>query len=103
MSAPDPAQGPCRVLGAEKLPASSGGAEAICAAVQRAVAGQAPGLDYTADVRVLSRSGVAAKLEANGRPLPELRFSVSDRELNGVAIGHFANSIAAALAQSGQH
>lgn len=101
MSAPDSARGLCRVVGADKLPASSGGAEAICAAVERAVAAQAPRLRYAAELRVLSRSAMAADVEANGRKLPELKLSVSDRELNPLAIGHFAESIAAALAQAG--
>ena len=98
MSAPEQAQGPCRVTGADKLPAGAGGASAICAAVERALAEQAPNLRYSAEIRVLSRTALAAQLTANGRSLPELRFSVSDRELNAQAIGHFADSIAAALA-----
>jgi hypothetical protein len=103
MSAHEQAQGPCRVSGGEKLPAEAGGADAICAAVQRAVAAKAPNLRYTADVRVLSRSSLAADVTASGRKLPELRFSVSDRELNPTAIGHFAESVAAALAQANGH
>ena len=55
MSAPQPTRGPCRVIGGEKLPAEAGGADAICAAVQRAVAARAPGVRYSAEVRVLSR------------------------------------------------
>jgi hypothetical protein len=98
MSAPERAQGPCRVTGAEKLPAEAGGAAAICAAVQQAVAVQAPNLRYSAEIRVLSRTALAANLEMAGRKLPELKFSVSDRELNPRAIGQFADSVAAALA-----
>jgi ADP-ribosylglycohydrolase len=102
MSAPVEAQGACRVTGAEKLPAEAGGAAAICAAVRRAVAAQAPDLRYSAEVRVLSRTALAANLETAGRKLPELRFSVSDRELNPQAIGHFADSVANALADARQ-
>jgi hypothetical protein len=98
MSAPERAQGPCRVTGAEKLPAEAGGAAAICAAVQQAVAAQAPNLRYSAEIRVLSRTALAANLETAGRKLPELKFSVSDRELNPRAIRQFADSVAAALA-----
>ena len=103
MSAPETGQGPCRVIGAEKLPVGAGGADAICAAVQRAVASKAPNVRYGAEVRVLSRSALAANLEAGGRKLPELRFSVSDRELNLTSIGRFADSVAAALAGAGGH
>jgi hypothetical protein len=102
MSAPGQAQGPCRVSGGDKLPAQAGGADAICAAIERAVAAGAPNVRYSADVRVLSRSALAAELTVNGRKLPELRFSVSDRELNPVAFGHFAESVATALAQAGR-
>jgi hypothetical protein len=98
MSPPEQSQGRCRVTGAEKLPAEAGGAAAICAAVERAVAAQAPNLRYSAEVRVLSRRGLAANLETAGRKLPELQFSVSDRELNPRAIGQFADSVAEALA-----
>src|SRR5438067_6924433 len=58
MSAPAP--GPCRVIGAEKLPGQAGGANAICAAVERAVATKTPSLRYSAEIRVLSRSALAA-------------------------------------------
>jgi hypothetical protein len=98
MSAPEQARGPCRVTGAGKLPAEAGGAAAICAAVERAVAAQAPNLRYSVEVRVLSRTALAANLETAGRKLPELGFSISDRELNPRAIGQFADSVAAALA-----
>ena len=98
MSAPERTQAPCRVTGGEKLPPKAGGADAICAAVQRAVAARTPSLRYSAEIRVLSRTALAADLAANGRKLPELRFSVTDRELNPMAIGHFADSVAAALA-----
>jgi hypothetical protein len=101
MSTPEPAPGPCRVADARKLPAEAGGADAICAAVQRAVAAKSPNLRYSAEVRVLSRSALAANLEADGRKLPELRFSVSDRELNRTSIGRFAESVATALAGTG--
>jgi hypothetical protein len=52
---------------------------------------------------VLSQSALAAELQTNGRKLPELRFSVQDRHLNPLAIGHFADSVASALAEAGGH
>jgi hypothetical protein len=97
MSAPEQAQGPCRLTAGEKLPPEAGSADAICAAVERAVAARAPNLRYSAEIRVLSRSALAANLETAGRKLPEMRFSVSDRELNPRAIGQFADSVAEAL------
>ena len=102
MSTPEQARGPCRVTGAEKLPAKAGGAGAICAAIERAIAAQAANVRYSVEIRVLSRTALAANLEMAGRKLPELRFSVSDRELNPQAIGHFADSVADALARARQ-
>ncbi|MEA3058271.1 MAG: hypothetical protein QOF34_1086, partial [Sphingomonadales bacterium] len=67
MSAPGQAQRPCRVSGADKLPAQAGGADAICAAIERAVAAGAPNVRYSADVRVLSKSSLAATLVVSGR------------------------------------
>jgi hypothetical protein len=98
MSTPEQAQGRCRVTGSERLPPEAGGAGAICAAIERSVAAQTPNVRYSVEVRVLSRTALAANLETAGRKLPELRFSVSDRELNPRAIGQFADSVAAALA-----
>lgn len=98
MSAPKQTQTPCRVTGGDKLPAETGGPGAICAAVVRAVAAQAPNIRYSAEIRVVSKSSLAADLTVNGKALPEQRFSVSDRNLNALAIEHFANGVAAALA-----
>ncbi len=93
----------CRVVDAGKLPASVGGAEALCRAVDKAVAARSPGLHYSAEVKVLSRSRLTAKLMASGRALPEQNFAVSDRDLNAVMIDRFAKSIAEVLAGSSGH
>lgn len=100
MSAPEQAGSRCRVIGAEKLPAAAGGADAICAAVERAVAAKAPKIRYSAEIRVVSRSGLRAKLIANGRELPEQHFAVMDRNLTDRSIERFASSIATALAEA---
>src|SRR5439155_10271 len=39
----------CRVTGGELLPPSSGGAEALCAAIERAVSAQAPRMSYSVE------------------------------------------------------
>ena len=102
MSGPVQAQGSCRVLDAAKLPPEAGGADAICGAVARAMAAKAPGLRYSAAIRVVSKSSLAAELSADGRKLPEQRFSVSDRNLNPLAIENFADALAAVLANAGK-
>ena len=100
MTAPVQAQSSCRVHDAARLPAEAGGADAICGAVARAAAAKAPSVRYNAEIRVVSRSSLAAELTADGRKLPEQRFSVSDRDLNPLAIEHFADALAAALADA---
>src|SRR5689334_19511240 len=60
------AQGSCRVASGEKLLAKAGGAEALCAAVERAVAKAAPKAHYKAEVTVLPRSRMSTTLIVNG-------------------------------------
>lgn len=100
MSAAEESQARCRVVGADKLPAKAGGADAICAAVERAVASRAPGVRFTADVKVVSSSMLAANLVVNGRALPEQKFAVMDRELGQSSINRFASSLAAEVAKA---
>lgn len=92
----------CRVLQAEKLPASAGSADAICSTIQRAIAAHAPNVHYSAEVRVLSKSGLAAIIVANGRTLPERHFAVSDGRLNASSIERFATALANAVAEAGK-
>lgn len=91
MSAPHPR---CHVVGGEKLPASTGGAAGICAAVERAMASSAPTVKYEVEVRVLSASALSATIMAKGKTLPKQDFAVSDRNLNPRAIQRFAEAIA---------
>lgn len=90
----------CRVTGGEKLPAATGGAKAVCAAVERAVATRAPNARYTAEVKVLTPSRLSTSLVVDGRTLPEQNFAVTDRELGEGSIRRFANSIAAEVAKA---
>jgi hypothetical protein len=90
----------CTVNGAEKLPAEVGGANALCGALERAVAAKVPGLRYSAELRVASPSALIANLTVNGRKLPEQRFGVMDRNLNPGSIQRFAQSLATLLAEA---
>jgi len=85
---------PCHLVGAEKLPRDVGGGEAVCQAIQQAIAAQAPNLKYSVRVEVLSKSSVKATVELNGRRLPEQRISVMDRDLNLRSIERFAEKLA---------
>ena len=89
----------CRVVGGEKLPASVGGAAALCAAIERAAAAS-PTLHFSVVVKVLGQSRLSASLTtADGKILPEQKYAISDRSLDKPAIDRFASSlIQAALA-----
>ena len=90
----------CQVVGGEKLPAASGGSKAVCAEIERAVAELAPRANYSAEVKVLSKSRLAATLIVNGRALPEQRFAIMDSDLDAGAIQRFARSLAAEVAKA---
>ena len=100
MSAPDSESPRCLVLNEEKLPAGSGGATALCAAIEQAMARGAPGLEFKAEVRVLSPSMLAADVSAAGRQLPEQKFARSDGELDGNAFKRFAEALAEQAAKT---
>lgn len=90
----------CRVIGASKLPASSGGSEALCAAM-RAAADEANAGRFSVEVRVLGTSSLAATLTtADGRQLPEQRFAVSDRVLTKSSFERFAQALAEVAAKA---
>ena len=90
----------CRVIGGEKLPAASGGAKAICAAIEEAVAARAPNVRFSAKVKVLRPSRLSTTVVVNGRSLPEQKFAVMDRDLNEGSIKRFAKAIAAAVVEA---
>ena len=94
MSSPSTNAPRCRVVDGGKLPAGSGGAAALCAAIERVLAERAPGAAVTAEVRVLSASRLSATVTANGRALPAQNFARMDRELDGSAFERFAQALA---------
>jgi hypothetical protein len=92
---------PCTLLNGEKLPPEAGGADAICSAIEQAIAAKAPKVRYTAEVRVLSKSGLSVSVVANGKKLPDQNMSVMDRNLNPWAIKRFAEGLADEVAKAG--
>lgn len=101
MAMPSKTAEPCRVVGGAKLPAESGGSNALCAAVKRAAAAKAPGVRYQVEVRVLSPSRLAATVTtADGRTLPALNHAISDSNLTSKSLERFANAIAAEIAKT---
>lgn len=94
--------GHCRVIGGAKLPAATGGPQALCAAVEAAAKKRAPGASFTVELRVLSAYSLAAAIRmADGRTLPEQKIAVNDRSLNRASIDRFATAIAARIAEAG--
>ena len=91
--------GHCYIAGGEKLPTSSGGSAAVCAEIERAVAAAAGTAHFRIDVKVLSKSRLAAGLVVNGRTLPEQNFAIMDSDLNAGAIQRFAASLARIVAE----
>lgn len=89
----------CRVTGEASLPAESGGAAALCAAIEEAVAVRLPHAGASIEVRVLSPFALAATVTmADGRTLPEQKFASNDRALTEGSFRRFAEALATALA-----
>ena len=99
MNAPDNRTPNCRVVGGEKLALGSGGAAALCAAIERAVSARVPGKAASVEVRILPNSMMAATVTVDGRTLPEQKFASMDRELDGRSFERFANSLAEQVAK----
>jgi hypothetical protein len=100
MSPPTDQAPRCRVVGGDKLPAASGGAAALCAAIEQAVAARAPGVTVSVEVRALSASRLAAALVVNGRALPEQNFASMDRDLDAGSFERFAAALADQVAKA---
>ena len=90
---------PCHLIGGEKLPAAIG-ASAICDVIEKAIAVQAPGMNYTAEVKILSHSAMKATVRSNGRQLADQQLSVMDRQLNASSIERFARALAEEVAKA---
>jgi len=100
MASPSNSSASCRVVDGDKLPDASGGAAALCTAIERAAAAKAPGVDFAVEVKVLSSSRLAATVTRSGRNLPEQNFATMDRELTGGSFERFANALADQLAKT---
>lgn len=76
MSGPGPTDLPCTVAGAERLPADSGGADALCAILQARLAGTGASVAVSVDSE-FRLSAIATT--ADGRRLDEVNVARSDR------------------------
>lgn len=92
----------CQVIDGNKLPAESGGADALCREIAAAIAQAAPGVGYSIEIRVLPRSRLSATVTTtDGRQLPELGMASMDKPLTAGSFKRFATSIAEELAKVG--
>jgi hypothetical protein len=88
----------CQVVGAAQLPTETGGAHAICAAVELALQPVAP-KPAAIEVNVLSPHLLSATVMlADGRRLPAIKAGRSDRPLGARTIKMLADGIAAQVA-----
>ena len=95
MIAPAAAVARCQVLDGEKLPAQSGGAAALCAAIERAVASSASDVAFTVQVTVGSLSMLSADVTlSDGRKLPSLRMAEMDRPISKSTFDRFGAAVA---------
>ena len=103
MNAPQDKTMGCNVVGGEKLPAESGGADALCKAIATAVAEKAPGLGYNVEVHVLPQSRLSASVRLqDGRKLADQKFASMDRPLSSGSFQRFAAAIASEVAKAGR-
>jgi hypothetical protein len=100
MASPNNQSPVCRVVDGDKLPAESGGATALCNAIEDAVAERAPSVAVTVEVKVVSSSRLKATLTRGGKRLPEQNFASMDRDLRQDSFDRFAAAIADALAKA---
>ena len=91
----------CQVVDGAKLPASTGGAKALCEAVTAAVESHAPGQGYRVEIQVLGASRLAASvMSKDGRKIAEQKMASSDRELTDKSFTRFADALVAELARA---
>jgi hypothetical protein len=83
----------CRVVGEQKFLGAEQEA-ALCDEIERAIAAAAPTATYTAEVKTLSSTRLAATLVVDGRMLPVQNFAVMDDTLKPASMKRFADSIA---------
>jgi hypothetical protein len=84
----------CHVEG-EKLPAASGGARALCDAIERAAAARGLQQRFTVQVRVKPRAMLSAEVKLpDGRTLPALHMAEMDRPVTRDTLERFGLAIA---------
>lgn len=85
----------CQVVEGDKLPAASGGIDALCAAIDRAAAARGVEQGFSVKVRVGPRSMLAAVVTlADGSTLPAVNMAEMDREVTRSTLDRFGDAVA---------
>ena len=91
----------CRVVDGGKLSKNSGGADALCRAIETAIGKQALKQNYNVEVLVLGPSRISVEVtSSSGRKLVEQKYGSMDRELTGSSFERFANGLAAEISSA---
>lgn len=91
----------CNIVGAEKLLADAGGPVTLCELIKYAASTAAPGIPFTVEIRSKSTHTLIAKVGMpDGRVLPELNMTISDRPMDRSSIERFASAIASQAAEA---
>ena len=90
-----PPHASCAVSHGEKLPAASGGATGLCAAIEQATAARGLASAFSIRISVGPKSLLSAAITlADGRSLPPLRMVEMDRPIGPSTFDRFASAVA---------
>lgn len=88
----------CHVVNGAKLSEQSGGAGALCRAVETAIGKQAPVGKYKVEITVLGPSRISASVTSdNGRKVAEQAYGSMDRDLTESSFERFADGLASEI------
>ena len=94
MNTPSASDPVCKVIGADKLPAQTGGASALCGAIEKALAETKVTGPISIEITIRSPRVLAAAVKRGDVALPEMTMDVFDTAINQDIIDRFARSVA---------
>ena len=84
----------CNIVGAEKLLAHAGGPATLCELINSAASSAVPRTPFSVEIQSMSTHTLVAKISLpDGRVLPDLNITVSDRPMDRSSIERFAKAI----------
>lgn len=91
----------CVVLNGDKLPAETGGPDAVCEAIKQALLASGFDRPVKVEIRVKSNAWLVARIIRDGVALPEQNMAVADGKLQRGSVDRFARAIAQAVSTAG--